>query len=222
LKINLNPYSISVKTLPEAWFACIRGLIHDKNSNIAHTYTINQGSYVGIKRLEYDYVTVNIEFPGSHPRIPDVPIGIPNPSSDKYVEEYLPYLMCSSKKPNEQYTYGEFLEPQIKKVIEKYKSGPGNNQCYMVVGDPTCLDLPDPPCLRGIDTRVLDGKLHFMVYFRSWDLWAGFPNNLAAIQLLKEYMAYEMGLVDGNLIAASKGLHLYEYVWDMAKQVVDR
>jgi len=31
--------------------------------------------------------------------------------------------------------------------------------------------------------------LHFVLYFRSWDLWGGFPAKLAGIQLLKEYMA---------------------------------
>jgi thymidylate synthase len=59
-----------------------------------------------------------------------------------------------------------------------------------------------------------------VVYFRSWDLWAGFPSNLAAIQLLKEYMASEIGVEDGELVAMSKGLHLYDYAWDLAKAVV--
>ena len=77
--------------------------------------------------------------------------------------------------------------------------------------------LSDPPCLRAIDTRIRDDKLNFIVYFRSWDLWAGFPSNLAAIQLLKEYMACEIGVADGELIASSKGLHLYQYAWDLAR-----
>jgi len=51
-------------------------------------------------------------------------------------------------------------------------------------------------------------------------LWAGFPSNLAAIQLLKEYMASEIGVDDGELIAMSKGLHLYEYAWELAKTTV--
>jgi thymidylate synthase len=71
-----------------------------------------------------------------------------------------------------------------------------------------------------IDTRIREGRLIFIAYFRSWDLWAGFPSNLAAIQLLKEYMAGEIGVKDGELVAMSKGLHLYEYAWDLAKAVV--
>jgi thymidylate synthase len=96
------------------------------------------------------------------------------------------------------------------------RHGYNTNQGFMSVGSRESIKLSDPPCLRGIDTRVLDGKLNFVVYFRSWDLWAGFPSNLAAIQLLKEYMASEIGVEDGELIALSKGLHLYDYTWELA------
>jgi thymidylate synthase len=89
----------------------------------------------------------------------------------------------------------------------------------MTVGNEKSIYLPDPPCLRSIDTRIIDGKLNFVIYFRSWDLWAGFPSNVAAIQLLKEYMASEIGVEDGELLAVSKGLHLYEYTWELAKTV---
>ena len=61
------------------------------------------------------------------------------------------------------------------------------------------------------------GKLHFILYFRSWDLWGGFPSNLGGLQLVKQYMAEEIGVEDGEIIAASKGLHLYDYAWDLAK-----
>jgi thymidylate synthase len=126
--------------------------------------------------------------------------------------------MTAAKQPGEDYTYGQFLETQIEEVIRMYKEdGFGTNQAYMTVGEPQSLFLRDPPCLRGIDTRVRDNKLHFVVYFRSWDLWNGFPANLGAIQLLKEYMASSIGVEDGEIIAASKGLHLYDYVWELAK-----
>jgi thymidylate synthase len=71
-----------------------------------------------------------------------------------------------------------------------------------------------------VDTRVQDGRLNFVVYFRSWDLWGGFPTNLGGLQLLKEYMAEQIGVDDGCLIAFSKGLHLYEHCWDLAKMVL--
>ena len=97
------------------------------------------------------------------------------------------------------------------------EDGHNTNQGFMAVGSKESIILSDPPCLRGIDTRVQNGQLHFILYFRSWDLWAGLPSNLAAIQLMKEYVASEIGVEDGELIALSKGLHLYDYTWDLAK-----
>ena len=113
------------------------------------------------------------------------------------------------------------VKKQIAKVIKMYREdGYNTNQAFMAVGSSRSISLADPPCLRMIDTRIREGKLNFVVYFRSWDLWAGFPSNLAAIQLLKEYMAGEIGVEDGELVAMSKGLHLYEYTWELAKAAV--
>ncbi len=206
---------IEARDLPDAWFQCVYNILEK-----GRTYIVERGSFKGQKRLEFDYITLHIKYPGQRPLLPDIPpaLGIPNPVEDDYLDQYLPYLMTSSKKPGEIYTYGEYLEPQINEVIRMYREdGPGTNQAYMTVGAPDTIYLEDPPCLRGIDTRVHEEKLHFMVYFRSWDLWNGFPANLGAIQLLKEYMAENIGVGDGEIIAASKGLHLYDYIWELAR-----
>jgi len=206
---------IGARDLPDAWFQCVYQILEK-----GRTYIVDRGSFKGQKRLEFDYVTIDIKFPGTRPLLPDIPpsLGIPNPVADDYLDQYLPYLMTASKKEGEEYTYGEYLEPQITEVIRMYREdGHGTNQAYMTVGDPQAIYLKDPPCLRGIDTRIKDRRLHFIVYFRSWDLWNGFPANLGAIQLLKEYMAESIGVEDGEIIAASKGLHLYDYIWELAK-----
>jgi len=206
---------IKARDLPDAWFQCVYEIL-DKG----RTYTIDRGSFQGQERLEFDYVTIHIKFPGTRPLLPDIPpaLGIPNPVAPDYLDQYLPYLMTSAKKEAEEYTYGEYLEHQIDEVIRMYREdGHETNQAYMTVGDPRTIYSSDPPCLRGIDTRIKDNALHFIAYFRSWDLWNGFPANLGAIQLLKEYMAENIGIDDGEIIAASKGLHLYDYVWELAK-----
>jgi len=204
---------IKARDLSEAWFLCL-----GKTLTEGYEYKIERGSYTGQHRKELDFVVVKIEYPGTRPLIPDVPQGIPCPTSMGYIESYLPYLMTAHKAEGEQYTYGQYLEKQIAEVIRMYKEdGFNTNQAYMSVGDEKSIYLSDPPCLRGIDTRIRDGKLNLFVYFRSWDLWAGFPSNLAAIQLLKEYMAIEIGVDDGELVASSKGLHLYEYTWELAR-----
>lgn len=232
----LKPVFIDAFDLDDAWFQCLSTIL-DKG----HIYTITRGSYEGQKRLEFDFASIRIRKP-SHQIIPIIPEGmsIPAPTDMDYIQGYLSYLLTGAKTETEDYTYGERLvDPkvrikqnlngrelisdmplnvnQIEEVIKMYKEkGPGTNQAVMEIGMPSDIKLIDPPCLRLIDTRLRYGKLHFILYFRSWDLWGGFPSNLGGLQLVKQYMAQEIGVEDGEIIAVSKGLHLYDYAWDLA------
>ncbi|MBU1173344.1 MAG: thymidylate synthase, partial [Proteobacteria bacterium] len=58
--------NIEAKTLPEAWFLCIKNLWNKQREGV-HTYIIDRGSFEGHKRLEFDYVTIHVEYPGSRP-----------------------------------------------------------------------------------------------------------------------------------------------------------
>lgn len=210
--------NVDARDLPEAWFLCVK-----KAMEAGHEYVIDRGSHQGQKRREIDFITVRVRFPGTRPLVPDVPPGLPPPSSMDYVERYLPYLMTGIKQEHEQYTYGEDIDYQLQELIRMYKEdGYGTNQACMTIGRKESIYLSDPQCLRVIDTRIRYGGLHFYVYFRSWDLWSGFPSNLAALQILKEYVASEVGVEDGELIACSKGLHLYDHHWKLAEVLLNR
>lgn len=213
----MNIVKIEALSIPEAWWKCIKECMDN-----GHVYTIDKGSFVGQKRLEFDLVVIQITNPNVRPLVPEVPLGVPIPTNMEYVENYLPYLMTSTKSDKEVYTYGSYIEPQLDEVIKMLKEKPNTNQSYITVGDPSTIKMDDPPCLRGIQARVRYGKLHFILYFRSWDLFYGFPSNLAAIQLMKEYMASEIGVEDGELLCISGGLHLYDHCWDFAKMVLGR
>lgn len=233
----LEPVFIDAFDLDDAWFQCLAAILEK-----GHVYTITRGSYEGQKRLEFDFVTVRVRKP-SHQIIPIIPEGmsIPAPTDMDYIQGYLSYLLTGAKTATEDYTYGERLvDPKVKikqgsqagelakelplnvnqveEVIKIYKEkGFGTNQAIMEIGMPSDIKLVDPPCLRLIDTRVRYNKLHFILYFRSWDLWGGFPSNLGGLQLVKQYMAEEIGVSDGEIVAVSKGLHLYDYAWELAK-----
>ena len=200
----MNIVNLEARDLPAAWFELLFKILEDGRVHI-----IDKGSYAGQKRLEFDYVTIKINYPGTVPLLPQIEAhyGIPNPVADDYLDEYLPYLMTGDKQPDEDYTYGERLAGevnQIQTVIDTYKKhGYRNNQMILQVGQPGDILLKDPPCLRHIDTRIQDNALHFFVYFRSWDLWGGFAANLAAIEMLKQDMAAEIGVNNGEIIADS-------------------
>lgn len=113
---------------------------------------------------------------------------------------------------------GDKFLNQVHQIIWEYKNkGHRNNQLCIQIAKPTDLLLIDPPCLRLIDTRIQDGALHFFIYFRSWDLWSGYPANLAGISVLQEYMAGEIGVAQGEMVCTSKGLHLYDFAVGFAE-----
>ncbi len=211
----MNLTVIEASNIGDAWFQCIQKALLE-----GRTYRIQQGSFEGTYRKEIPLVAITVHNPGVRPLRPDVPMGVPPPTTDEVIEEYLSYLMTSDKQENEEYTYGEDLAPQIEQVIERYKHGFDTNQLCMTVGNRSSIYLKDPPCLRLVDTRIQDSSLSFIVYFRSWDLWGGLPTNLGGLQLLKEYMSKQIGVYDGCIVAFSKGLHLYEHCWDLAKMVL--
>jgi len=212
--------------MDDAWHQAVYNLFE-----YGQKYKIDSGSYADSERLEFDFVVIRIKTPWEEPRLPKIPeqLTIPPPVSEKYIVDYFnDYIMGGKKAKGENYTYGERLMEaekkngecfsQIEEAIRRYKEeGFGTNQIILQIGQPSDLLLEDPPCLRHIDTKIRNDTLHFFPYFRSWDLWGGLPANLAALQLLKEYMAAEIGVEDGEIIASSKGLHIYKHVEELAK-----
>lgn len=229
----LKPVHIDAFDVDDAWFQAL-----DKILERGTVYKIDRGSYEGQHRLEFDFVTIRIREPGKQP-IPIIPegCGVPAPTSKEYIDQYLGYLLTGDVTDTEDYTYGNrIVDPKLKirgadgtqeiclgvnqlqEVIKMYKTtGHGTNQAIMEIGCPSDIKLVDPPCMRLIDTRIRYGKLHFFLYFRSWDLWGGFPSNVGGLQRVKEWMAEEIGVADGEMVCISKGMHLYEYCWEWAK-----
>jgi len=116
-------------------------------------------------------------------------------------------------------------------IIKHYQEkGYANNHCYIQVGYPESnmaydipydseLDRQTSPCLRGIDTKIVeeDGTSYLLmnVYFRSWDLWGGWPENMGGMVRLMETICEMLGDVKpGALSFASKGLHCYWFQLD--------
>jgi thymidylate synthase len=233
------PTHINATTIPDAWFQCIYN-IFDRG----FSYKIDRGSFKDQYRFEYDWIDVLIENPYQEPwdeMLPKMPEGcsLPAPVEPGYIEQYLPYLMTPEKGENEDYTYGqrlyfpiydfstnvttngEWASPlsinQVEFWIKTLKKLPNTNQAVLQVAQPGDCLLADPPCLRHIDMRIKDGELIFYPYFRSWDLWAGFSANLAAIAILQKTMADEIGVDSGPIMASSKGLHVYDYAFELVK-----
>ena len=190
--------SIEAFNLDDAWYKCVRTVMTK-----GHDYKVAKGgSHEGEQRREFPFVIVRIEKPYAGCLAPKMPPGAnyPPPTDDETIRKYyVDYLVDPSspeeKGVDEDYTYGHQLTgivDQISAAVKKhvnaiYDEG-GTNQAVMEIGQPSHIELKSPPCLRLIDTKIYEGKLWLIVYFRSWDLIGGFPANLGAIQLLKKDM----------------------------------
>lgn len=254
----LNIIKVEATNLPDLFFQTLYKAIE-----VGRDFTVDEGSFKGQKRKEFDFVVLHAKCPGVGELLPKLnpALQLDDPVAADYMDDYLPYLMTGEEKEKEAYTYGQricaanadeiwrnpefdfYVENlwelpeniqwydehwvnrinQMELMIWTYKNkGYRNNQMIMQVGQPSDMCLLDPPCLRHIDTRIQDGKLHFFPYFRSWDLWGGLPANLGGIELMKQYCAEQIGVENGEIIATSKGLHLYNYIWEIAETVRGR
>jgi thymidylate synthase len=154
----------------------------------------------------------------------------------EYIENYFAnYLMDPELSENETYRYSSRIHhpmpkggTQLERAIAMLKETPLTNQAVIEIGTPEDLDVCygndgklDPPCLRLLDFKAIpqgdDIVLTLSCYFRSWDLWAGFPTNLGGMELLKQYVADEAGLRNGPMYAYSAGGHIYGYQEELAK-----
>jgi len=227
------PFCLLAKTISDAWFQLIYN-IFDKT----YSQNIQKGSFENEQyRLQYPGIAVYIEHP-NYDMVPVIPpgLGIPSPTTMEYIEDYfVHYLMNPELSENETYTYASRIQQsmpcggtQLERVIEMLRETPLTNQAVIEIGTPLDIDVCygkdgklDPPCLRLIDFKVIPSGdepiLTVSVYFRSWDLWAGFPTNLGGIELLKQFVASEAGLKNGPMYAYSAGAHIYGYQEEIAR-----
>ena len=223
--VNFETNHVLAPTMPEAWrdvmWLCVRN---------GYDYIVKQGSYVGQIRRQLPYVTIVIHEPWQRPLAPIMPEGssISPPASEESIQDYFSgYLMNDEKQLKEQYTYGGYIVLQLPRIIELLKGSEGaTNQACITIGNAESVKLSDPPCLKVVSFKVVDGRLAMTVYFRSWDLFCGLPVNLGGLQWLKEYVLQELqsapslkNLKDGELIAFSDGLHIYEQYFSLVDQL---
>ena len=184
-------------------------------------YKVEVGSCEGQVRRQLDYAVLRVMEPSTRPlgvRVPEG-CGIPAPTDEDKIWRYFnKYIIGTEKGENEDYTYGMYIAPQLPRAIELLnRSGGNTNQAAITIGNENSIYLDDPPCLRVITFKVVDGLLQMGLFFRSWDLFTGLPENLGGLQLLKEYVMaqLEFDVQDGPIVAFSDGLHLYEMYFNL-------
>jgi len=78
----MNIHRIEARDLPDLWFQAVNDILDQ-----GRRFLIDRGSYAGQTRLEYDFFTGSVKYPGTLPLLPDIPpsLGIPNPVEHDYI-----------------------------------------------------------------------------------------------------------------------------------------
>jgi len=225
--------NIQASNLSDIWFKLL-----DKVVDSGRVYEVGDGPYAGKKRLELEFAVLNVHCPWQK-LWPDLE---PPLFSIEDFEEYIDWLLSGMKKEFKSYRPTKDYEllfesiPEFSVVknldidfspigllIAKYKrDGFKTNRACIELADKSDIARAFPICIRLIDTKVLYNRLHFFVYFRSWDLWNEFSFDLAVLERIKLYVAERIGVESGELVACSKGIHLYEKSWKKAEEIVGR
>lgn len=231
--INWETNYVEASTIAQAWrdvmWLCLESPTSIKYK-IENASKVDEfGSFIGQFRLQLPYVTIKIKQPWiwepftaeTSPFRPTDPEAI-----DNY---FVKYLMDDNLEPNEIYKYSTWIKPQVEDIIQNLIISNGRtNQATINVGDNSCTKMSDPPCLRVMSFKAIDGTLKMSIFFRSWDLVCGMPENISGFQKVKEYVLEmvnsgleenksDVRLQDGEIFCYSDGLHIYSSYFDMVK-----
>jgi len=224
----MKPYYLEFLTIPESWIELLKLCLEE-----GRVYRIDRGSRVGSKRKELDLVVVQIKKPWLRPLT--AYLDVPNfaPSEREIYQYYLEFIRLCESKHDYDYTYAERINEynQLEKVIQVLAATPHTNQAVIRITKPSDIELDDPPCMCLLQFKIIEDRLVCYSYFRSWDLFGGYPRNVPAIQLLKEEVLSSVNeirevkglstFIDGELVLISSGLHIYESEWDIVKQILN-
>lgn len=146
----------------------------------------------------------------------------------KELDDYYPQVLTPNKIPGINYTYGQRLMDhdgidQIKSAIEKLKKEPFTRRAIAVTWD-VGKDAynENAPCLNLVNFIVQDDKLFMNAYFRSHDIYRGWPQNAFALRKLQKRVSDEAGIKLGSLTIFSASAHIYEESLNEVKEVLDR
>lgn len=205
---------IEAFNIPDAWFKTVSTIWNE-----GEIFTVGSGSEcTETKKLD---LTLHIKHPEIYPLVDDKA-----PTDMKHVQDYSLTYLYSNFKGDYSYTYGNRLrEPvdQIQAIINAIVKCRSNRQLTMTIRVPEDVNNYEAPCLSIIDIEVLNNKVNMTTYFRSWDAYAGLPENIAGLYLLLEAIVNDVNeilisegypdedlLETGEMIFHSKNAHIYK------------
>ena len=118
-------------------------------------------------------------------------------------------LMGGDMHKNHSYTYWDRIKLQVEQVFEMLRETPQTNQAIITIGQPSDIQLKEPPCLRDIVFTYMGGVLHITSFWRSNDINQAFLINQGGLGLLLSDAANYAEVEAGSHYYCSTGSHVY-------------
>ncbi len=78
------------------------------------------------------------------------------------------------------------------------------------------------PCLVNVQVLYQDNKLYLTAYFRSHDMFRGWPVNAFGLRNMQKIIANGLGVEMGSLTMISASAHIYEENWQETKEILNQ
>lgn len=143
--------------------------------------------------------------------------------SREELDEYTRRISTDYAPTEDVYSYGSRMADQIPVIMGAINSKPDDRGHFLTPWLPSDTFKPGGrPCLVGIQFRLLARRLHLFATFRSHDMFAAYPQNLAALCAWLVQVAGRFGHEVGSLHVTSVSAHLYDRDWNEAASAVEK
>lgn len=195
--IGLNQI-IQHQTTSEAWAYAV---------NLIKRYGREQPSAYGPTKEIEDLVLTVLD-PRLEDPIPKIDVAIkPNWAFPEQMKPYVRDCWMRGDNPNgAEYTYGQFIWPQIDYVIRTLKEDRDSRRAVITLWDPL---LKEPPCCNRLDFRIRRYFLNVTADFRSLDVYSAYPADMLGIAAIQDYIAQELVEYSGSITTRADCAHVY-------------
>lgn len=162
------------------------------------------------------------------------------PFSYQELKAYYPEMMTKRRIPGAAYNYGDRIRhhlilktgdangniifiDQIKEIISLLKRRPFSKKAFAVLyraDDWKKVETSDTPCLTQLHARITQNKLFLTAYFRSQDMFHGWPRNAFALRRVQKEIADGVGMPMGPLTIITMSAHIYADDWKTAEEIL--
>lgn len=114
---------------------------------------------------------------------------------------------------------------QVKDIIECLKRNINTKNAVGItwhVEDELVRKHKSSPCAIFIQSLIQNNKLNLTVYFRSHDMYNGWPENAYGFRALQKEMCNSLGIELGLLTIISGSAQIYHHIFKIAEQMLEK